>query len=85
MNSNGLDKPIQPIVDYAMRRPVVRFFMNLGCNEGWEGTVDVANATFNKTKTTLKKITCPHAFAENGQWNVVCMKEEFHAKFVTIL
>jgi hypothetical protein len=43
------------------------------------------NVIFNEAKTTLKKITGPHAFAENGQWSVVCMKEEFHAKFVTIL
>jgi hypothetical protein len=33
----------------------------------------------------LKKITSPHAFVENEQWNVVHMKEEFHAKFVAIL
>jgi hypothetical protein len=33
----------------------------------------------------LKKIASPHAFIENDQWNVVCPKEEFHAKFVAIL
>jgi len=33
----------------------------------------------------LKKIASPHAFIENEEWNVVCMKEEFHAKFVAIL
>ncbi len=33
----------------------------------------------------MKKITSPHAFVENEQWNVVHMKEEFHAKFVAIL
>jgi hypothetical protein len=50
-----------------------------------EGVVDAANVTFDKTKTSLKKITSPHAFVENEQWNVVHMKEEFHAKFVVIL
>jgi hypothetical protein len=33
----------------------------------------------------LKKIASPHAFVENEQWNVICMKEEFHGKFATIL
>jgi len=33
----------------------------------------------------LKKIASPHAFVENEQWNVICMKEEFHAKFAAIL
>jgi len=28
-----------------------------------------------KSKTTLKKIASPHAFAENEQWNVVRMKK----------
>ncbi len=50
-----------------------------------EGTIDVANATFDEAKITLKKIASPHAFIENEQWNVICMKEEFHAKFVAIL
>jgi hypothetical protein len=50
-----------------------------------EGTLDVANATFDEVKTTLMRITSPHVFVENEQWNVVCMKEEFHAIFVAIL
>jgi len=33
----------------------------------------------------LKKITNPYAFVENEQWNVVHMKEEFHARFIVIL
>jgi hypothetical protein len=33
----------------------------------------------------LKKIAGPHAFVENEQWNIVPMKEEFHARFATIL
>ncbi len=43
------------------------------------------NATSEEAKTTLKKISGPHAFVENEQWNVVCMKKEFHARFATIL
>jgi hypothetical protein len=50
-----------------------------------EGTLDVANAIFDEAKTTLKRITSPHVFVENEQWNVVHMKEEFHAKFAAIL
>jgi len=41
--------------------------------------------TFEEAKTTLKKIVEPHAFVENEQWNVVHMKEEFHARLVTVL
>jgi hypothetical protein len=33
----------------------------------------------------LRKIARPHAFVEDEQWNIVRMKEEFHARFVTIL
>jgi hypothetical protein len=33
----------------------------------------------------LKRIARPHAFVENEQWSVVHMKEEFHARFATIL
>jgi hypothetical protein len=50
-----------------------------------EGAVDVANATFDEAQTILKTIIGPHAFVGNEQQSVVCMKEEFHAKFVTIL
>jgi hypothetical protein len=35
----------------------------LGISKEW--TIDVANATFEETKTTLKKIVGPHAFIEN--------------------
>jgi hypothetical protein len=38
-----------------------------------------------KPKTALKRIVGPHAFVENEQRSVMCMKEEFHARFVTIL
>jgi hypothetical protein len=36
--------------------------------------VDVTNVTFEEAKTALKRITSPHVFVENEQWNVVCMK-----------
>jgi hypothetical protein len=42
------------------------------------------SATFDETKTALKKITSPHAFVENEHWSVVYM-EEFHARLVAIL
>ncbi len=50
-----------------------------------EGAVNVANATFEDAKIALKRIVGPHVFVENEQWNVMCMKEEFHVRFVTIL
>jgi len=50
-----------------------------------EGVVDVTNANIEEAKTAFKRIASPHAFVENEQWSVVCMKEEFHAKFVAIL
>ncbi len=50
-----------------------------------EGAIDAANATFEEAKTTLKRIIGPHPFVENEQWSVICMKEEFHARFVAIL
>ncbi len=50
-----------------------------------EGAINVANATFEDAKTALKIIVSPRVFVENEQWNVVCMKEEFHARFAAIL
>ncbi len=64
-------------------------------NSYWSGTyswatwnfqgriIDATNATFEEAKTALKRIVGPHA--KNEHWNVVCMKEEFHARFATIL
>jgi hypothetical protein len=49
------------------------------------GVVDVANATYEEAKITLRKIPRPHAFVEDEHWSVVRMKKEFHARFVTIL
>jgi hypothetical protein len=50
-----------------------------------EGVVDVAIATFEEAKTSLKRIIGPHAFVENEKWSVVRTKKEFLAKFVAIL
>jgi hypothetical protein len=33
----------------------------------------------------LKRIAGPHAFVDNEQWSVVCMKEQFHVGFAAIL
>jgi hypothetical protein len=33
----------------------------------------------------FKNIARPDAFVEKEQWSMICMKEEFHAKFATIL
>jgi hypothetical protein len=41
--------------------------------------------TFYEAKIALKRITSPHAFAENQQWSVVHMKKKFHAIFAAIL
>jgi len=49
-----------------------------------EGAINVANATFEDAKTSFKIIVSSHVFVENEQWNVVCMKEEFHARFAAI-
>ncbi len=43
------------------------------------------NVTFEEAKTILKRIVRPHVFVENEQWNVVCMKEEFRARFVNFI
>ncbi len=39
-----------------------------------ERALDAINATFEKAKITLKIITGPHAFVENEQWSVMCMR-----------
>jgi hypothetical protein len=50
-----------------------------------EGSIDATNVAFEEAKTTFKRIIGPHAFVKNEQWNVVCMKEDFHVRFATIL
>jgi hypothetical protein len=46
---------------------------------------DATNAIYDEAKTILKKIVGLHAFVENEQWNILCMKKEFHARFVALL
>jgi hypothetical protein len=50
-----------------------------------EKAIDAPNTLVKKMWTTFKNITKPNAFVEKEQWSIVRMKEEFHAKFVTIL
>jgi hypothetical protein len=38
-----------------------------------------------EAQVALKIIMRPYAFINKEQWNVIWMKEEYHAKFVTIL
>jgi len=33
----------------------------------------------------FKNIARPDAFVEKEHWSIICMKEEFHAKFAIIL
>ncbi len=50
-----------------------------------EGAVDVANALVKEAQVALKNIVSPDAFINEEQWNVIYMKEKYHAKFITIL
>jgi hypothetical protein len=50
-----------------------------------DGVVEATNVTFDEEKFALRKIVSPYAFVKNEQWSVVCMKEEFHVRFATIL
>jgi hypothetical protein len=36
-------------------------------------------------QTAFKNIARPDAFVEKEHWSIICMKEEFHAKFAIIL
>jgi hypothetical protein len=47
--------------------------------------VDVVNAIIKKQKPLWERLQVHHAFVENELWSVVCMKENFHARFITIL
>jgi len=47
--------------------------------------VDATNAIIQETKIVFKRITNPNVFVENEQWSVICMKEDFHPRFATIL
>jgi hypothetical protein len=47
--------------------------------------IDVANTLVREMQIALKNIARPNAFVEKEQSNIICMKEDFHAKFVAIL
>jgi len=48
-----------------------------------EGVVNAANMLVKEAQTALKNIAGMDAFVNKEQWSVICMKEEFHVKFVT--
>jgi len=50
-----------------------------------EGVVDATNVIIRETKIFFKRIMSSYVFVENEQWSVICIKEDFHPRFVTIL
>jgi hypothetical protein len=50
-----------------------------------EGAVDATNALVKKAQVALKNIVGLDVFVNKEQWNVIRMKEEYHAKFVIIM
>jgi hypothetical protein len=47
--------------------------------------VDAMNTLVKEAQVALKNIAGPDAFINKEQWNMIQMKEEYHAKFVTNL
>jgi hypothetical protein len=47
--------------------------------------IDATNALVKDTQVAFKKIAGSNAFVNKEQWNVIWMKEEYHAMFVAIL
>jgi len=47
-----------------------------------EGAVDGTNALVKEAQIALKNIVGLDAFINKEQWNVIQMKEGYHAKFV---
>jgi hypothetical protein len=47
--------------------------------------IDALNVLVKETQIALKNIVGLDVFVEKDQWSVIHMKEEFHAKFATIL
>jgi hypothetical protein len=43
------------------------------------------NTLVKEMQTAFKNIARPDAFVEKEHWSIICMKEEFHAKFAIIL
>ncbi len=50
-----------------------------------EGVMDATNALVKETQVALKNIVKPDVFVNKEQWSIIRMKEEFHARFATIL
>jgi hypothetical protein len=50
-----------------------------------EGTIDATNALVKKAQVGFRNIVALNAFVNKTQWSVIRTKEEYHAKFVTIL
>jgi hypothetical protein len=50
-----------------------------------EETVNAMNALVKDAHVAFKNIARPDAFINKEQWNVILMKEDYHAKFVVIL
>jgi len=47
--------------------------------------VDTTNALVEEAQVALKNIVGPNAFINKEQWNIIQMKEKYHARFTTIL
>jgi len=50
-----------------------------------EGVVDATNMLVKKAQVAFKNIARVDAFVNKEQWNVIRMKEEYHARFAAIL
>ncbi len=54
-------------------------------NVSVEGAMDATNALVKKTQMASKNIIGLDAFVNKEQWSIIRMKEEYHARFATIL
>jgi hypothetical protein len=50
-----------------------------------EGAVDAANTLVEEVQVAFKNITKLDAFVNKEQWNIIRMKEKYHAKFIIIM
>lgn len=50
-----------------------------------KGTNDALNALVKEAHVVFKNTTRPNAFVNKKQWSMIWMKEEYHARFMTIL
>jgi hypothetical protein len=50
-----------------------------------KGTVNVVNTLGKEVQIAFKNIVGPDAFVNKEQWNIIRMKEEYHAKFTTVI